>query len=116
MFYDKFSKNLSSKKYYHFFILDQNISIQLKGVEIAEMVDKTYNAYFGNHYGSTFVNYLFVTEQAESLKYYFDQLASINPNDTGKRMIFNYEQVFGKRDHDLIGKKIIQLVMAEMNN
>ena len=64
MFYEKFSNNLNNKKHYHFFVLDQNISIYLKGVEIAEMIDRTYNACFGDRYDNLFINFLFVTEQA----------------------------------------------------
>lgn len=110
MFYEKFSNNLNNKKHYHFFVLDQNISIYLKGVEIAEMIDRTYNACFGDRYDNLFINFLFVTEQAESLKFYFDQVKIMPSN---KRRLYKFDQVFGKRDHEAIARKILLLVKNE---
>jgi signal transduction histidine kinase len=110
MFYEKFSNNLNNKKHYHFFVLDQNISINLKGVEIAEMIDRTYSACFGERYDNLFINFLFVTEQADSLKFYFDQV-KLMPSH--KRRLYKFDLVFGKRDHEVIASKILGLVKNE---
>jgi hypothetical protein len=104
---------LTNKKHYHFFILDQNISIHLKGVEIAEMIDRTYNACYGERYDNLFINFFFVTEQAESLKYYFDQVGLLPSFEGNRKRLYKYDQVFGKREHEAIGNKILYLVKNE---
>jgi anti-sigma regulatory factor (Ser/Thr protein kinase) len=101
MFYDKFHKQLQNKSTFDFFILDQNLSVHMTGLEIADMVEFTYRAYFEQNYENLFFYFLFVTEQAECLKNYFKNKSS---------KLFKFDQVFGKTENNEIASKIIKLI------
>jgi anti-sigma regulatory factor (Ser/Thr protein kinase) len=101
-FFETLYKSIKLKKFYNFIILDQNISIDIKGIDVADYVHKTYQL-FNPGFESKNLHFLFVTEQADSIRDFFDQ----------RRIeMYNEKNVFGKTQYEALTKRLLSLVFS----
>ena len=83
------------------FIMDQNISHNMKGIDCCKLVNKFYKTYFKDTYQSLNFYFFFVTEENNLYKY------TINKN---KQNLIKKDQIFSKMQFKALYSKLIDII------
>ena len=115
-FFKEFSKMiLTPKKVFDFFLLDQNIEFNVKGVDVAEMICKIYDAY--NLLDNQFFNFIFLTEESQLFNSYKNTNKLDQNNHKYLEKIFNNGgNIFGKSETKLVKNKILDMIEKRAEN
>ena len=101
-FFKEFTKMiLSPKKVFDFLILDQNIEFNVKGLDVAEMICKIYDAY--NLLDNKFFNFIFLTEESQLFyKYRNTNKLDLNYHKYSDIIFHKGGNIFGKSETKLV--------------
>ena len=111
-FFDIFSTLLTNGKIIDFFIFDYYLSPDLKGSDCAKIVKKIYEIYFSEKFEKLFFNFIFSTEDAETLKNDLKKYNLKNNNNNNK--YYKEDNIFGKFQYKEIKNKILELIEKEI--
>jgi len=84
-----------------FFIMDQNISQNMRGIDCCLIVNEFYKLYFKDRYKNLNFNFFFVTEESNMMQFKILQ---------DKKSLVRKDQIFGKVQIKLLCKKMCELI------